>query len=114
MNALLSDFGSKIISGGNDITDEKILALGNFVNTKNGSFYEVEKYFSYDLVNFLSETELSNQIYLISGEDLKYAFYLYHFICSILFVRSIICSISSFTRADRFNLSHPTDINGNS
>ena len=49
MNALLSDFGSKIINGGNDITDEQILALGNLVNTKNGSFYEVEKYFSYDL-----------------------------------------------------------------
>ena len=72
MNALLSDFGSKIINGGNDITDEKILALGNFVNTKNGSFYEIEKYFSYDLVTFLSETGLSNQIYLISGEDIKY------------------------------------------
>ena len=71
MNALLSDFGSKIINGGNDITDEKILALGNFVNTKNGSFYEVEKYFSYDLVNFISETGLSNQIYLITGTDPK-------------------------------------------
>ena len=71
MNALLSDFGSKIINGGNGITDEKILALGKFVNSKNGSFYEVEKYFSYDLVNFIAETGLSNQIYLISGTDLK-------------------------------------------
>ena len=85
MNALLSDFGSKIINGGNDITDEQILALGNLVNTKNGSFYEVQKYFSYDLKDFLSETGLSNQIYLISGEDLKYAFHLY---------RNMICSIS--------------------
>ena len=79
----MSDFGSKIINGGNDITDEKILALGNFVNTKNGSFYEIEKYFSYDLVNFISETGLSNQIYLISGTDIKYAYHLLHIIYCI-------------------------------
>ena len=105
MNALLSDFGSKIINGGNDITDEKILALGNFVNTKNGSFYEVEKYFSYELVDFLSETEISKQIYLISGEDLKYAYHMLNFICM---------NFSSDARNDRFDLSCPTDINGNS
>ena len=105
MNALLSDFGSKIISGGNDVTDKKILALGNFVKTENGSFYEVEKYFSYDLKDFLSETGIANQIYLISGEDLKYAYHMLNFICMYF---------SSDTRNDRFNLSRPIDINGNS
>ena len=79
----MSDFGSKIINGGNDITDEKILALGNLVNTKNGSFYEIEKYFSYDLVNFISETGLSNQIYLISGTDIKYAYHIQYIIYCI-------------------------------